>query len=111
MKRREFSTWVKSQAALRSGGNCESCTRKMLAGDWHYDHRIPDAMGGEPSLDNCQVLCKACHSVKTGKHDIPQIAKAKRRERARFGIRKRSTLACSRDSKFKKKITGEVVLR
>jgi 5-methylcytosine-specific restriction endonuclease McrA len=109
--RREFTRTIKAAAALRSDRHCESCTALLAAGQYHYDHIIPDAMGGEPTLENCQVVCKACHSIKTGKHDVPQIAKAKRRERARFGIRKRSTFACSRDSKFKKKLDGTVERR
>jgi len=109
--RREFSNWTKAQAALRAAGHCEGCTRKLLAGDYHYDHRIPDAMGGSSDIDNCQVLCKSCHSTKTRKKDVPEIAKAKRRQRAAQGIRRRSTFACSRDSRFKKKIDGSVVLR
>jgi 5-methylcytosine-specific restriction protein A len=109
--RHEFSAKVKAQAALRANGHCEGCTRKLLAGDYHYDHNTPDAMGGDATLENCKVLCRSCHSIKTTKTDVPQIAKAKRRERKRFGIRKRSTFACSRDSAFKKKIDGSVVRR
>jgi 5-methylcytosine-specific restriction endonuclease McrA len=90
--RREFSAKIKAAAALRSGGHCESCTARLATGSYHYDHVIPDAMGGEPTLANCSVVCKACHSVKTGKHDVPQIAKAKRRERNRFGIKKPRTI-------------------
>jgi 5-methylcytosine-specific restriction protein A len=85
--RHEFSAKVKAQAALRAKGHCEGCTRKLLAGDYHYDHDTPDAMGGEATLENCRVLCRSCHSVKTRTKDVPQIAKAKRRERKRFGIK------------------------
>lgn len=109
--RNEFSSKIKAAAALRAKGHCEGCTRKLLTGDYHYDHVIPDAMGGNATLDNCAVLCKSCHSTKTTRSDVPAIAKAKRRERNRFGIRKRSTFPCSRDSAFKKKIDGSVVLR
>ncbi len=109
--RREFPARIKAAAALRSNGHCEGCTARLMTGQYHYDHDTPDAMGGEPTLENCRVLCKACHSIKTRKSDVPQIAKAKRRERARFGIRPRSKFACSRDGKFKKKIDGSVVLR
>lgn len=109
--RREFSKQVKRDAALRAGGQCEECTRRLLAGDFHYDHVIPDGLGGEPVLENCAVLCRACHDIKTRTRDVPQIAKSKRiRDRA-VGIRKRSTFACSKDSPFRKKISGEVVRR
>lgn len=90
--RREFSNYTKAQAAIRANGKCEGCTARLLTGGYHYDHRVPDAMGGDNSADNCQVLCKACHGAKTTKEDVPRIAKAKRRERARFGIKKPRTI-------------------
>src|SRR6185312_16190006 len=106
--RREFSNKVKGLAALRAAGHCEHCTRKLLEGDFHYDHEIPDALGGEPTLENCRVLCRSCHSVKTRSEDVPRIAKARRNFRKSRGIRKRSSFPCSKDSPFKKKLTGEV---
>jgi len=86
--RREFTNYVKAQAALRANGRCEQCTARLMTGGYHYDHRVPDAMGGDASEDNCQVLCKACHDLKTRKTDVPQIAKAKRRQNKHHGIRK-----------------------
>lgn len=109
--RQEFSAKVKAAAALRADGHCESCTRKLLAGDFHYDHEIPDGLGGEPTLENCKVLCRSCHSVKTTREDVPRIAKAKRNYRKARGIRKPSQFACSRGSKWKKKLDGSVVAR
>lgn len=112
--RRDFHPKVMIAAWDRADGCCELCKRgvRLIPGDIFYDHRIPDAMGGEPTLENCQVLCRSHHDAKTRKHDVPNIARAKRRQRAHLGIKKKSRFACSRDSKFKKKIgTGEVVLR
>lgn len=109
--RHEFPAKIKAAAALRANGKCEECTRRLLTGDFHYDHVIPDALGGEPTLENCAVLCRSCHRIKTGSGDIPRIAKAARNYRKARGIRKPSTFSCSRNSPFKKKITGEVVRR
>src|SRR5688572_12161805 len=78
MSRREFPRVVKAAAAARCRGACEGCTARLTAGHFHYDHIIPDGIGGEPTLENCQVLCKACHAVKTGEQDQPRIAKMKR---------------------------------
>jgi 5-methylcytosine-specific restriction enzyme A len=110
--RQEFPAKVKLAAFQRSKGFCESptCGARLTTGKFTYDHRIPDQLDGEPTLENCQVICWACDKPKTRK-DAGDIAKAKRRERKHLGIRKRSTFACSRDSAFKKKITGEVVRR
>lgn len=89
--RREFSRAVMAAAADRAKGHCEQCTRKLLSGDFHFDHVIPDALGGEPTLENCAVLCRACHAAKTTKGDVPRIAKMKRQRDTALGIRKTRT--------------------
>ena len=75
--RREFPVKVKVAAYERAGGCCEHCTAPIRGGA-HYDHRIPDALGGEPVLSNVQVLCRTCHGLKTSQQDVPTIAKSKR---------------------------------
>lgn len=92
MKRREFSNYVKAQAAIRAKGRCENCTARLMTGGYHYDHRVADALGGDNSEDNCQLLCKTCHDLKTRKADVPNIAKAKRREKKHLGIKKPRTI-------------------
>ena len=109
--RRNFPDKVKAQAFERAAGRCESCTAKLFPGNVHYDHVIPDALGGEPTLDNCEALCKACHGVKTRTRDVPSIAKVKRIRLKNFGGRKRSTFACSRDTPWKRTIDGRTVPR
>ena len=111
--RREFSKQVRRDTFARCAGKCEgeNCGAKLFPGGIFYDHRIPDALGGGPTLENCQVLCRPCHDEKTRKEDVPRIAKAKRVSDLHRGIKKPSRFACGRNSKFKKKITGEVVLR
>lgn len=89
--RRDFPGKVMVDAFKRSGGNCEKCTARLYTGKFAYDHVIADAMGGEPTLENCQVLCAACHSTKTRTKDVPAIAKSKRLERVHIGIKPRSS--------------------
>jgi 5-methylcytosine-specific restriction endonuclease McrA len=93
--RREFSKQVKRDAFMRSGGMCECadnnserCGAKLTIGKFHYDHDIPDALGGEPTLENCVVMCTSCHKHKTSKRDIPAIAKTKRIQDREKGIKK-----------------------
>jgi 5-methylcytosine-specific restriction protein A len=90
MSRREFSKHIKRDAFLRANGCCEGegCGARLTIGKYAYDHRIPDALGGEPTLQNCQVLCAACHKTKTGKSDVPAIAKTKRIRDREIGIKK-----------------------
>jgi 5-methylcytosine-specific restriction endonuclease McrA len=85
--RNEFKAKVKVAAYERSGGVCEECGARLQPGRIHYDHAIPDALGGEPTLANCAVLCTACHGVKTARQDVPQIAKMKRQRAAHIGAK------------------------
>lgn len=90
MSRREFSKQIRRDAFMRANGKCEGadCGARLTLGKFHYDHRIPDGLGGEPTLDNCQVLCTPCHGQKTRRCDVPAIAKAKRIEDRQRGIKK-----------------------
>lgn len=108
----EFSNKVKRDALQRANGKCENeaCGASLSLNKYHYDHRIPDQMGGDASLDNCQLLCWACHKEKT-KADVADIAKAKRIERRHLGIRRESRMPGARSSRLKKKVDGSVVER
>lgn len=108
--RREFPKQVKRDALKRAAGKCEQCDATFGV-KFHFDHIIPDGLGGEPTIENCQCICHQCHNEKTRKHDVPLIAKAKRVSDKHNGIKKRSSFACSRDSKWKKRVDGTVVLR
>ena len=87
MSRTEFSKKVRRDAFVRAAGHCEGagCGCKLTTGKFQYDHRIPDWMGGEPILSNCQVLCDPCHKEKT-RQDAADRAKAQRREDKHRGI-------------------------
>lgn len=87
MTRAEFSPSVKTKAWDRCKGRCEQCTAKLYPGRFAYDHIKPDGLGGEPTLDNCQVLCDACHGEKTHKHDRPIMQKADNQKKAHLGIK------------------------
>lgn len=93
MSRREFSKKTKREALRRADGRCEGegCSAVLTLGKFAYDHIDPDGLMGEPSLENCQLLCSACHLDKT-RQDVGDIARAKRREDAHHGIKRPSTL-------------------
>lgn len=90
--RREFPAKVKVAAFERANKRCERCTSILIAGKIRYNHRIPDALGGEPTLQNCEVLCLSCDSVQTYTKDIPAIAKSKRIRKREAGVRKDRTI-------------------
>ena len=103
---------VKARIYLAAEGRCKNCTRfidgSALAGE--YDHVIPLILGGENKESNLQLLCSECHANKS-RLDVKLKAKVARVRKRHLGIRKPSRFACSRDSKFKKRIDGSVVLR
>ncbi len=75
--RKEFSARTKRQAWARANGFCQICMLPLGRGNFHYDHIDPDWFSKGNELENCQVLCHACHDIKT-KRDIKNIAKSKR---------------------------------
>lgn len=93
MSRREFSITVRKLAAKRANGRCEGCGVGLPVGGFHYDHDTPDGLGGEPTLENCRVLCLTCHRIKTHEQDNPRMQKADRqRKSVALGIRSAPTM-------------------
>lgn len=89
--RLEFPAKVKLAAykrSLKDGHcHCEECGVRVR-GLPEYDHIKPDGLGGEPTLDNCQVLCGPCHREKTHQHDRPIMQKADNQRKAAAGIKR-----------------------
>jgi 5-methylcytosine-specific restriction protein A len=110
-ERHEFSKRTRLEAFTRCKGKCEACGSILRPGHFAYDHDKPDAFGGSNALVNCRVLCSGCHGTKTSQVDIPAIAKSNRVRARQAGIKKPSKFACSKQSRWKKKIDGSVVLR
>lgn len=95
-------------------GICCICGKKITARHkWIDEHLIPLGLGGSNDPSNRGPAHDFCADAKThGKDgDIARIAKAKRVKMRHLGIRKPSTFAASRDSRFKKKINGDLVDR
>lgn len=113
MPRQNFPKRVKVAAFERAKGHCEECTAYLVPGKFHFDHDNMDALGGKPTLENCKVLCIACHSEKTAKQDAPRLAKANRQRDKYLGIqtRRKQKIPGSKGTRFKKKLDGTVVLR
>jgi 5-methylcytosine-specific restriction endonuclease McrA len=120
--RREFSKQTKREALQRSGQKCEAvgamyglaaaqrCNAPLSYGV-EFDHIVLDANSKDNSLENCAAVCIRCHKWKSANHDTPIAAKTVRQRDKALGIKARSSFPCSRDSKYKRKMNGEVVLR
>lgn len=112
--RQEFSRKTKSLAWDRCGGKCEGpgCGLPLQLGRYTYDHRIPDWIGGANTLDNVQVLCRACDKAKTRK-DQATIARVRGAHDRHIGAKVKSArpFPCGKDTPYKRKIGGGVVPR
>lgn len=80
-----------SEASLRiwhrAKGRCQHCERKILAGEpKHRDHIKPLADGGKNVESNFQILCEACHRLKTGAENSER-AKVKAKAKSILGLR------------------------
>lgn len=95
----------------RHDGRCHLTDRRIRAGEaWDCDHVIALVNGGEHRESNLAPALKAAHREKTAA-DVAEKAGVYRKRAKHLGIKKPSRFACSRDSKLKKKINGEVVPR
>ena len=99
MRQAEFSRQTRRDAYDRSLGFCEGsgpryglpegkrCNAPLSKGII-YDHDNPEANSKDNSLANCRCICLVCNKFKTGKTDIPMIAKTVRMKDAARGIKK-----------------------
>lgn len=88
MARNEFSSQVRKDAWKRCSGRCEEpgCGVKLQVGKFQFDHIKPDGLDGEPTLENCAVLCTAHHHKKTVEIDRPIMQKADNIRDKHFGL-------------------------
>jgi hypothetical protein len=88
MKRRRVSTKERLALFQREGGKCHLCGGIVQAGEaWDLSHEIPLALGGPDDATNWRVAHRKCHRVETAEKDIPNIARAKRRQAAHLGAK------------------------
>lgn len=112
MIRRHISTTERTRIWERFNRTCQMCFQPTDIGGVDFDHHIPLAISGDDTEDNLRPLCRPCHRLKT-KGDASDIARARQREASSRGLKapSRNPLPCSRNSRFKKKMNGQVVLR
>lgn len=102
---------VKLRIFNRAGGICHISGRKIMPSDtWEVEHVLALCLGGEHREGNLAPALTQPHKVKTAQ-DVAQKAKNDRVRKIHLGIKKPSKFACSRSSKFKKRVDGSVVLR
>lgn len=102
---------VKDRIRDRQGDKCALTGQQFKPGDKvEYDHIIPLWLGGENREGNLQAVLDTAHKRKTQAEATVRSKINKIRKKHR-GIRKEPSMAGSKNSRWKKLITGEVVDR
>lgn len=92
-------------------GVCHISKRKIAPGEaWECEHIVAIVNGGENRESNMAPALIKPHKEKTAR-DVAIKAKNDRVRKRHLGLRKPSRFPGSRDSKFKKRMDGTVVLR
>lgn len=82
-----------------------------MAGEkWTCEHVKALINRGENAESNLDVTCDWCLPKKNAE-DVAEKSRVYKRRKSHLGIRPKSRFACSRDSGWKKKVSGEVVRR
>lgn len=103
---------VRLRVFQRYDGCCQcGCGRKIRPGEaWDCEDTIAIINGGERRESNLKPWLNEHHPKKTAQ-DVAEKSRVYRKAAKHAGIKKPSKFACSRNSRFKKKISGEVVIR
>lgn len=86
--RRRLSTRDRVAVYKDNGGICHICGGHIDEGQgFEVSHPIPLELGGTDDKSNWRPAHKKCHAKLTAEIDIPNIAKAKRREAVHLGAK------------------------
>lgn len=64
---RAFPKSIRMKVYNRQGGKCAICGMPFPEEEMEADHILPWAKGGRTTIDNCQMLCRACNRKKSDK--------------------------------------------
>lgn len=119
MTRKAIPRAIKRAVFERSNMQCEAEGCENVGVE--LEHRIPVALGGENTVKNLWLSCRACHRAKTSGEDMPRIAKAKRQagEKGQRARRNKAKAAGTHkaipsrgfDKRFRKRMDGTVEKR
>lgn len=96
VKRKQFSLTERMKIYNRNRGRCAICGRFVPYDSFTVDHIIPLAKGGTNTMDNLQVACGVCNSIK--QDILPEDLMKKLTEIVLYQMRK------SYDNEFCRKI-------
>lgn len=106
-----FPPRVKVRILERFKRRCANCGNLIVAGRWICDHIIALINGGQNRESNGQPLCDICNPHKNAA-DVAEKSAIAETIKSHYGLKKpKHPMPGSRQSKWKKKVSGEVVLR
>lgn len=108
-------SWTAKQRAeifRDAKGVCHLCTRRIAPGEvWQVEHPKARGLGGSDKQEDMRPAHYDCHQPKT-KADNKIMRKADAQMKKHFGLNRQSiSQRKAFQSKFKRKVSGEVVLR
>lgn len=114
--RRNFSRSTIKEARARANGHCEGEGCGQPFGPHNppeVHHKVEDWEGGEPVLENAQVLGRKCCHLRITAKATARRAKADRQQAQYLGTKRRSgpPMPGTKASGWKQKMTGEWVRR
>lgn len=72
--------WQRVRAVIyvRDGGVCMKCGKKVTRKNFHVDHIVPLAIGGDEwELANLELTCPSCNMQKGAKEEIEYVVLGK----------------------------------
>lgn len=103
---------VRARIFLAHDGRCHRTGRRIMPSDaWQLDHVVALCNGGQHRESNmAPILAGKPHREKTAE-DVAEKSKVARVRAKHLGLRAASHFPGGRSSKWKRKVSGEVVLR
>lgn len=91
---------------------CYVCGSLIKGGKFEADHVVPVCKGGKTDIQNGDLICLPCHKPKSAE-ESKWSQEADRKGRKDRGSRPRTAnpMPFSRQSKYKRKMDGTIVLR
>lgn len=103
---------VRVRVFERDEKRCRLCSTPIHGGRWQCDHTIALINGGENRESNLRCICAGCHKIKTAS-DVAEKSKVYRIKAKAAGVslRKGRPFPGGKNSKTKRKVSGQVVDR
>lgn len=101
---------------MRQDGRCPNCTQKLQSKGGQEveiidEHVNPLWKDGTNELSNRELWCKPCSKPKTAREAGERSKVYSARDKHIGALKSRSPMSCGRNSRWKKKMSGEVVPR